>query len=426
MKNQQYLNICKELIEKKLGWGPPENWKYSDFNELSQQIKDASGISISNRTLEYLFKKEDRAHNPQNATKNALAVYLGFENWHDLINNYKSVEHKIVDSSAKLHTTSKRKTILKLLIPTLLIVGILAGYYFFNNIYFDNEIYLTATPKVEQAPMNVFVKYKIPDVEKDLYQIFVDDQNLFSEMKNTTITKKEGHLVYSVPFSGYYTARLLKNSRIIDKTSFHALSDGWGANIFQRSKRYPLPAESLISDKFLAVKTNSSLPEDIDTSDEFFLTFINSQEFDVNGDNLNLKAVLENNTETKGDSCFDAGIELFCENGRMRIKSVSKDCEEWVVLDVSNSYNIGKFNDFSSLTFNNQAPVEINIRTKNKTFYIQVNNQAPVEIKYETTLGDVKTIYVNFKGFGVLHEFTLTNLQTNQKTTLTPMEYSMQ
>ena len=82
MKESDFLKKCLDLIEDKVPWGPRKYWTTYNFSRLSQDVKAASGITLSTRTMRRLSNNY-KSYKPQTATKDALAIYLGFKDWED-------------------------------------------------------------------------------------------------------------------------------------------------------------------------------------------------------------------------------------------------------------------------------------------------------------------------------------------------------
>ena len=78
------------LIEEKLLWGRSEDWTHSNYEELGVQVSERSGISLSGRTIRRLFQSlnDQVDHKPQHATRDALAIFLGFKDWRDFAEKY--------------------------------------------------------------------------------------------------------------------------------------------------------------------------------------------------------------------------------------------------------------------------------------------------------------------------------------------------
>ena len=108
MNEQQHIERCIELMEQDLEWGPSSEWTTYNFDKLSSYIKEKSNISLSGRTLRRLTC-DPRNFKPQAATKNALAKYVGYEDWEQFKRSGKQngdayTEADTSDLSAEEHT----------------------------------------------------------------------------------------------------------------------------------------------------------------------------------------------------------------------------------------------------------------------------------------------------------------------------------
>src|SRR6187399_3049227 len=79
--DSSHLKTCISLIEAKLGWPPSSNWRDFEFTELSDRIYDVTSVQLSTTTLKRIFGKVKYESLPSSATLNALAGFLGYENW---------------------------------------------------------------------------------------------------------------------------------------------------------------------------------------------------------------------------------------------------------------------------------------------------------------------------------------------------------
>src|SRR5450432_3497341 len=76
-----YIRQCLEIIEARWQRGPSGEWKSYDFEKLSDEIFDATGISLSISTLKRMFGKVNYNNLPSIQTLNTLARFIGFEDW---------------------------------------------------------------------------------------------------------------------------------------------------------------------------------------------------------------------------------------------------------------------------------------------------------------------------------------------------------
>src|SRR6202000_2443385 len=77
------IRQVKRLFEEKTGWGDSEKWSNQDFLQLSELIRERTGVTISHVTLKRIWGKVKYDSLPNTHTLNTLVQFLGFENWRD-------------------------------------------------------------------------------------------------------------------------------------------------------------------------------------------------------------------------------------------------------------------------------------------------------------------------------------------------------
>lgn len=78
---QEYIALCKQLIEEKLQFGNGHGEvRQRDLEYLADTIEEKSGILLSLSTLKRLWKK-DYDKMPHPTTLQALVSVLGYKDW---------------------------------------------------------------------------------------------------------------------------------------------------------------------------------------------------------------------------------------------------------------------------------------------------------------------------------------------------------
>ncbi|HVS96461.1 MAG TPA: hypothetical protein VHE54_08235 [Puia sp.] len=90
------IRQVKRLFEEKTGWGDSEQWNNQDFLQLSEMIRDQTGVTISHVTLKRIWGKVRYESLPNTHTLNTLVQFVGYDSWREF-----SVKH-----SANGHTSS--------------------------------------------------------------------------------------------------------------------------------------------------------------------------------------------------------------------------------------------------------------------------------------------------------------------------------
>ena len=111
-KEKQYLESCRQQIEEKVGWGPGNEWQNQDFEALSKRIFKETKVSLSVSTLKRVWGKVRYEGSPTTATLNALAQFVGYEDWRTFTSNgnpRRRMEHQL-----KLHRSFHFRKYLRL------------------------------------------------------------------------------------------------------------------------------------------------------------------------------------------------------------------------------------------------------------------------------------------------------------------------
>ncbi len=83
MNKNDLLQACCALIERKLGWGPSDDWQNQDFETLGTRIFEETQVVLSVSTLKRVWGKVKYDSLPSLTTLNTLAVFAGFESWRE-------------------------------------------------------------------------------------------------------------------------------------------------------------------------------------------------------------------------------------------------------------------------------------------------------------------------------------------------------
>ena len=76
---RDFLALLIAELEKKVGWGDCTQWSSSQLRILEEQIEELTRIRISEYTLRRIIHRQ--VANPQMATRNALAQFVGYAHW---------------------------------------------------------------------------------------------------------------------------------------------------------------------------------------------------------------------------------------------------------------------------------------------------------------------------------------------------------
>ena len=93
---EEEIRVCLQQIESRLNRGAGLTWSNSEFEKLSSEIEDKTGVLLSVTTLKRLWGKVKYDHNPTLTTLNTLARFLDYENWRSFTSQIAKPQQEIV------------------------------------------------------------------------------------------------------------------------------------------------------------------------------------------------------------------------------------------------------------------------------------------------------------------------------------------
>ena len=83
LTDENLIRRVIKLYEENTGWGDSMQWSNQDFLQLSELIREKTGVTISHVTLKRIWGKVKYESLPNTHTLNTLVQFLGYENWRD-------------------------------------------------------------------------------------------------------------------------------------------------------------------------------------------------------------------------------------------------------------------------------------------------------------------------------------------------------
>ncbi|WP_256010633.1 hypothetical protein [Desertivirga xinjiangensis] len=421
MKSKAYILKCIELVEEKMNWGSNKDWIDYNFRSLSEQIFKVSKVSISVRTLKRIFRQDTDSevfYEPQIATKNALAVFLGYTDWaafvlthfprakdhpqeeHELQENPEP-EEALQDSRQSVHETKSKIQGRHLiwLAPAILILLTLFGIYFWK----PEKVNIEFTAKNIIADNYAF-KYDISSISYNTATVDLD----YTVYK--TLTTKKGEFTYPFKLPDYYKVKLIVDGEIRTRKDIHIPSNEWVCVLQQNQKERLMSNKVLYNREGILHFANSELARiKIDTADEFWLDFRNFKDFDIDGDNLILEIDVKNDQKSGGIDCFDTSVEYIGESGTGRVKLVRPGCANFAVFEFGEVRFNGNFHDLSPFGADLSKWNKVKIEVVNKKVNVFLNNKLSYKNSYKQAIGNVKGFKIKFKGSGSMDNIRVFN-----------------
>jgi hypothetical protein len=397
--------VKKSLVDicDKLGY-VPMTMTQRNYEHLSQEIEDKTGILISISTIKRLLNG-DFARLPQTATLNAISTFLGYKNWQEYkMNNLKSfvtepaIDNKIIPDALiqanqaetiDIHSPSKKVNLKWLLYvaPLLMILAFIKikSRPIFNA---DQATFTVQRTTNNDIPNTVIFNYDIDKVVADSFFI----QQSWDKNRRVRISKKTHTLtdIYYEP--GYHTAKLYANDSIIRTIEISIPSDRWfcyAYDIKPGNSQVEIKAPTYIHDGYLGFDILDLLHNQIKTEPEpiYFETYFPST-IAISSDSFIYKAKVRMK-EVKPLKCPFIVCEIFGQHGSVYFMTDTKGCANNAAVHIGNKHIPGSDADLSALCGDPFEWSEYEIRVKDAHLIIYRNGQEVYVTNIKSNMGKI-------------------------------------
>jgi hypothetical protein len=404
-----YLKHCLKAIIDRQKWGDPSTWTGSNFNRLSEELFQVSGISISHRTLRRIFGKDmyRENHNPQIDTKNALSILLGYENWDDFIRNYEINEKDTPLSS--YGSASRRSINSKAVLLILLAIAVIGtGIHLFLNRETKVDLDLLNFRVVEKSgyiPFSATFKFDLSHIKSDniVFKAGGGQDSIRLSKEDTTIIK-----TLKVP--QYRSFSIKVDGKVVSTVKVLAKSNEWETGFIDRSNYYPVKA-SLNTPGLLSVDQNEFLAlKNVMNTKENWLKFQKYEDYNVSTDNLRFEAKIRGDSALTEIKCHNTSITLISKNSRINLNFTQKGCEQYALLHIGDQKMDGVKHNLSGLITDIRNWHIYKIEFKQNKISISIDDGPKTTFTYEGTLGPLYGIWVKNRGLGMMDYIKLYDL----------------
>ncbi len=421
----QHLDLCCQKVAEKLGDGNISGWTNSDYIRLSRMLQRETKIHLSENTLKRIFgkvKTPERYH-PQKATRDALALYIGFADWETFVREHPRPamreENDISQTGKKVKVkiAQKKRTLLFVIVS---IIGI-AGLTVWQFMIKENPVavntggvkFICNNPEGEN-PHSASFLIRLPENFPGDISGFTVDYGDSKRERKVTAGKVFTHY-FEIP--GRYYPVLKYNSIPIDTVFVYLKTSGWSATAdmeHDTTRVYPISNANLFKDGGIKINSKELHYAGVDTSRTFYVNFVNTRPLNINGDNFELRANVNASQIRPGVRCSQVNVEVYGEKTKHTILFMKPGCVSWSVLRVSEITKDGELEDLSSLgaDFTNGGTLKLKVADKHLTIFI---NEKPVyEISYKVPLKKIYGVKIAFSGIGTLNDLVLKDIGTGE------------
>lgn len=427
-----FLDIgCRRVSES---YGKPDwdTWTNGDFVSLSHILFRQTHVRISPNTLKRIFGKikTDARYYPQRATRDALAVYIGYSDWEHFVNTQKWTARQVeqlpdvlvreesplllsTPTNSPAHSSqqeTKQTRRLLLLIGSSVLLAIILLLVYSQNASSESSQLVCRNPLGENPHSAVFqLKYPGSAAPSGTYSI------LFGDGKRERLTSHDSLATHYYERPGRYFAILQHDGANIDTSTVYLRTKGWTvtANMMHDTSRvYPIDVARLFTGGRRSVSALEAAHAGVDTNRTFFMEFINSHPTQIDGDNFELTTQLKTSPDRAGVRCSQVGITVWGESSQHMFEVMRPGCAHWILLQNSDVQKSGQRDDLSFMGADLRQGGTLMLRVIDRQATIFIDNRPVYRTHYKKPLHQIYGIKIRFAGVGTVDSFSLKDLKT--------------
>ena len=395
------IQACLGAVEDKQGWGSAQKWSTREFESLSENVLDATGVRLSVATLKRLFGVVNYNSTPSATTLNALANYLGFENWRVFVQTNEGSQSGNAVQSVNGKRVPRKQMMIWGSPFVILLIGFL-GFNFLSNksvkkeynpadFDFSSEVMVT-----QGIPNSVVFEYDASSVDEGT---LVCIQQSWDKRLSVRVSAEETIHTSMYYYPGFFYAKLVVNDQIVKEHPIFIKSDGWLSLVeHEKVPVYLDPNVSRQQGGNIAVTMDQVKESNIQMQPEApWVSIFNVGTLEgVTTKDFVLQTELKNDYNEGSGACQLTDIKLLMQGGALFIPLSAKGC----VAQLELYDGEGKKENPSKLgvDFSNWVRVRFEMTNYNGKLYI--NDEFAYDISYPYGLKNIVGIQYRFQGAG--------------------------
>ena len=389
---QVHSSTLVSTIEEHLGWGRIKDWSNYDFEKLSEIIQSETGVSLSITTLKRVLGRINYPHAPSTTTLNALAQFLGYDDWRAF--------QQVAPTPAPLAKNQKYKKwqwALPFLLGALIIVLITNFKTDYSSLYQPDDFEFKADKIYsEGVPNSVIFTYDAQEAKTD--SIFIVQT---WDISRKTLVPKSGRkhsALYYYP--GFFRTKLIIGEQIVKMHDLQISSDGWLSLI--DTEDIPVYLDSAIVANGEGVSISKEHIEangfDLLPNVPKVLIFNQRDLGPIRNDNFEFETQLKNPFNQGTNACQYVEVLIQCKNDIIIIPLCNKECVGKALLYAAGVERDSKNTDLSKFGADLNAWTKLRVEAKNQYISFYVNDIKAEGFQFPNPPTEIVGVQYRFNG----------------------------
>lgn len=402
-------------------FGNPEigSWTNGDYIRLSSILSRHTEIQLSPSTLKRIFGKlkTTERYYPQKATRDGLAQYAGFGDWDDFVSKHprpsRSGDAQVAENPGPPTKLPQPRAPRISWWPALILMAGACAIFGWQWLKKMKPVHirpagaqLICSNPVGDNPHSAVFRLQLPDNfkgDKDRFVIAFGDGERDKPIRPGAV------LTHYYEKPGRFYATLKYDSRPVDTVPVYLKTEGWTAtasSLNDTTRVYPLETPEFGTGGMYTTPA-ALFASGIDTLHTFFVDFVNTQEWDVTGDDVELTARLTTSRLRPGIRCSQVMITLYGEASGHEMLLLKPGCVSWAHLVFSEKQTNGSQDDLSPVGTDLSGGGTVHLRIQKQHVELTVNDKPLYNITYEQPVGKLYGIRISFAGIGSIQHVML-------------------
>ncbi len=415
-KEEPYIRLWRELLEKSLGWESSDTWSEYDFEKLSEIIFSKTNTRLSLSTLKRLWGRVRYNSTPTMATLNILARALDFEDWRAF---RKKMDENNLGGERSAHEKpssylSHRRRLL-ITIAVVCAVFMVLGIIKFLKTSVNTNKYGTMKEIFEskvvsdQIPNSVIFNYDASgDPANEIYL-----QQSWDPKRTEKINKNGRQHTSIYYYPGYFNAKLVADGQVRKTASVFIKTNGWMGIIDKSPVPVYLNADSMNLQGGLGIKSQNFVKrKGSSVLNDSWVHFYNFRYFDgASGHDLDFETTLRNTSGPEQSSCRKVTVEIVGTENEISIPLSDKGCIATLNLSLGSKTIYGKDHDLSAFGCDFKSFQHLSCSIQKDHIDISLNNKVIYSGLIAQDIGKIVGIGIGFEGAGEIKSVKLGNRQ---------------
>lgn len=406
---------CRTAIEQQLGWGSGEDWSTQDFEALSAKIMEKTHVQLSAVTLKRIWGKIKYDSRPTITTLNALAQFVGYENWRAFKQEQNAVssdEAESLDEVAPPVTPPVKFD--KGIIWAIAIVG-LAGLVYAvwpSNETLDASRFAFSSKKVVDVgvPNTVVFDYDASAANPD-DSVFIQqtwDKRLSRQVGRE---QKQHTSIYYLP--GFFQAKLRVNDQVVKEHNLFIKTNGWLTAVELSPVPVYFEADAARKDGYFGLSKEQVESKNISLQPQApWVGYYNIDNLaDVYSNDFVFEAEVKNDYREGAAACQHSEVRVTFEGAALVIPLSIPGCVSELAFRDRN----GKKADLSAFGVDFSDWVKVRAEVKDTLGFVYVNGKKADEFSVKMDPMKFAGVGFRFQGTGSVHFVRMANHKGNIK-----------